>query len=403
MTAQPAAPTMHPVAATINKIKVELKKQFRERDDVIDAIWLAVLSNRHLFILGPPGTAKSFLIRESIARIGSMRYFETILSKTRPAEAVLGPFDIPELRDKGNLVRRYAGYLPDVDFAMLDEVGKMPATLGHDLLAVVLERRLHQVDPATGQSWVDVPLRSFFGGSNELPTNESDDAAALWDRLDLRVVVEDIQETGNWVDLMSQGADRSASATTIDFSDLADAADNVVPKVTIPHDVVEVMAKLREELRAMEIDPSTRRWMQTRAIMRASAFLDGRTEVTVDDIAVLRHMLWEDPTQIRAVERKTLSVSNPMAEEVLNLSEKVAEIRAEIQKMDPELAMDKRAALASQLAGNLKKLSREVGTLQQKAISTNHSTAAITKVAADLQKLQVDIYAEVLGAPIPTF
>ena len=165
------------VRTALHAIQSELNSSFFERTAVIEGMLLAVLAKEHCFILGPPGTAKSALTRAFFDRFTGGQYFEAILSKTRPAEAILGPFDIPELRDHGHLFRKINNFLPTANFAMLDEVGKMSPTLGHDLLAVVLERRLHQVNG--GRSWVDVPLYTFIGGSNELPTEESDDASAL--------------------------------------------------------------------------------------------------------------------------------------------------------------------------------------------------------------------------------
>ena len=45
-----------------------LKPQFVGRDEVIDLTALAVVAGEHLFLLGPPGTAKSALVREFAGR-----------------------------------------------------------------------------------------------------------------------------------------------------------------------------------------------------------------------------------------------------------------------------------------------------------------------------------------------
>lgn len=385
---------MHPVAATVNAIKAELKQQFFERDEAIDGIWLGILINQHTFMLGPPGTSKTYLTRECFGRILNKTYFEATLAKDRPAEAILGPLDIPALRDQGHYHRKTKGFLPESDYGMLDEIGKMPSTLGHNLLTILNERKLDQVNG--GRSTIDVPLRSVVGGSNELPTDENTDAAALWDRMVVRLVVEDIQDVDNFIRLMDVGAEPPANPTTIEFADLTDAVDNVIPHIKVPRDVLDALAKLRNELRdsAMEIIPSSRRWRQARPLLLANAFLDGRSEVTTDDIAVLRFALWEVPQQINTVERLVYGVSNPFMEKAMEYASKLQEVRTMV-------AAIQNVSEASEPMGRLKGLAREVGTLRQKALSAGASTAKIDALLADVTAVQQQVLTDVLGI-VPT-
>src|SRR6478752_3602575 len=260
----------HPAFVSLNAMQKELNQQFFERRDAIEGILLALVCKEHAFMLGLPGTGKTYLIREIMRRITGARYFEAIMSKTRPSEAILGPYDIPKLRDHGHFVRKTQDYLPTVEFAMLDEVGKMPLTLGHDLLSIVLDRKIHQVD-GSGTSVQDVPLRSFVGGSNELPTDESPDAAALWDRILVRIVVEEIAERANFAALLQGGAEPPAQPTKISLADLADASDNVVPATRMPNQVIDVVLTLRDQLKEKGIVPSSRRWTQAMKLPKAAA------------------------------------------------------------------------------------------------------------------------------------
>jgi MoxR-like ATPase len=275
---------------------------------------------------------------------------------------------------------------------MLDEVGKMSPTLGHDLLAVVLERRLHQVNG--GRSWIDVPLYTFIGGSNELPTDESDDAAALWDRMLVRVVVDQVQEAGNFIAMIS-GAGTSTTPTRVDFASLAHVIDVEVPAIGVPKDVLDTLVQLREVMRAEEYDPSGRRWKQCMKLLKASAWLADRTEVTVDDIGVLRHALWEKPEQIDKVERLTLQVSNPFAEAAHKFMERVKEIASEVTKAKP-LAVDKRAQIGVQLGGQLKTLQADIGKERQKAITTGASTTKLDEILGQVNATRRAVYKDCL-------
>jgi MoxR-like ATPase len=379
----------------LNKILDEVSSMFLERRAVIEALLLAVLAKEHGFILGPPGTAKSMLSREIFSRFPGAEYFEAILSKTRPAEAVLGPYDIPALRDHGHLHRKINGFLPTAHFAMLDEIGKMSPTLGHDLLAVILERRLHQVNG--GRSWIDVPLYSFIGGSNEHPAEESDDAAALWDRLLVRTHVDYIQESSNFATLLQSAVLLPAlpARTTIDFKDLADAIDNVVPTIQVPLNVIETVLRLRDDLRSQEIVPSDRRWRQCVKLLQAQAFLQGRSQVEEDDIGVLRHALWDLPTQIQAVERATLSLSNPVAEAAMKLLDDVEAIAAGIRDRKGQ-SIEARATYGSEVNGKVKVLLGELNQKRQECIAAGRSVTKLDEVADRITAVRRSIYIDLL-------
>jgi MoxR-like ATPase len=63
---------------TVGRLKQQvidvLKQRFVGRDEVVDLIALAVVAGEHLFLYGPPGTAKSALIRQFALGVRG-RYF----------------------------------------------------------------------------------------------------------------------------------------------------------------------------------------------------------------------------------------------------------------------------------------------------------------------------------------
>lgn len=389
--------TYHPVALALQAGVDELSRTFLERRRIIQAAVLALLSKEHMFIVGPPGTAKSALIRSICGLFDGAEYFEAILSKTRPAESVLGPYDIPALRDHGHLHRKFNGFLPTANLSMLDEMGKMSPTLGHDLLAVVLERVLHQVNG--GRSYIDVPLYTVFGGSNELPTNESDDAAALWDRMLVREVVDYLQESSNFAAMLTGKV--QPPTTVIPWADMAHVIDDVVPDIRIPSDVVETVLQLREALLQEDIVVSDRRWKASMKLLQSSAFMNGRSEASVDDIQVLRHSLWDMPNQISKVERLSLSVSNPIAEKALGLLEKAEEIAGEIRD-SKGLAADKTAAKATELSGRLKNISEDLGKVRQEALASGASVTKLDEVSDRLNAIKRSVYSDLMNFDLTT-
>lgn len=62
-------------------VMADMNEQVVEREELIEAIAIALLTRKNLFILGAPGQAKSFAINQFRARITGARQFERLLTK----------------------------------------------------------------------------------------------------------------------------------------------------------------------------------------------------------------------------------------------------------------------------------------------------------------------------------
>ncbi len=75
-----------------------MKREYVGKDEVIDLLGICLVAGENLFLLGPPGTAKSALVRSLAAKLDG-RVFDYLLTRfTEPSE-LFGPFDIRKLRD----------------------------------------------------------------------------------------------------------------------------------------------------------------------------------------------------------------------------------------------------------------------------------------------------------------
>ena len=81
---------------------------------------LAVVAGEHLFLLGPPGTAKSALVREFAGAVRG-QYFEYLLTRFSEPNEVFGPIDLVRLRE-GTVATVTTGMLPEAEFVFLDEL-----------------------------------------------------------------------------------------------------------------------------------------------------------------------------------------------------------------------------------------------------------------------------------------
>src|SRR5438270_4724464 len=169
------------VARLRGEVIEPLKERFVGRDEAIDLIALALVSGEHLFLHGPPGTAKSALIRHFAGAVRG-RYFEYMLTRFSEPNEIFGPIDIARLRE-GTVATVTTGMLPEAEFAFLDELFNANSAILNNLLTVLNERVYRR-----GAETHRLPLLSLFSASNHLP--EDDALQALFDRFLLRCKVD---------------------------------------------------------------------------------------------------------------------------------------------------------------------------------------------------------------------
>src|SRR5213076_910413 len=145
---------------------------------------LAVVAGEHLFLYGPPGTAKSALIRQFAGAVRS-RYFEYMLTRFSEPNELFGPIDIVRLRE-GVVATVTRGMLPEAEFVFLDELFNANSAILNKLLTVLNERIYRR-----GAETHRLPLLSLFSASNHLPEDEA--LRALFDRFLLRCPVDNLR------------------------------------------------------------------------------------------------------------------------------------------------------------------------------------------------------------------
>src|SRR5262249_58694617 len=80
----------------------------------------AVAAGEPLSLSGPPGPAKSALIRQFAGAVRG-RYFEYMLTRFSEPNEIFGPIDLVRLRE-GVVATVTAGMLPEAEFVFLDEL-----------------------------------------------------------------------------------------------------------------------------------------------------------------------------------------------------------------------------------------------------------------------------------------
>ena len=391
-TATATAPTKAPtVADSLRKIVAELGDQFLERREHIEALMYAVLAGQHAFILGPPGTGKSMLVRDMCDRFVGGTYWEILLDRQLGKEEVFGAIDIPAYEKTGKWFRDPEDSILEADIAFVDEVGKAGPAILNTLLTVFNERKA-KIKGVMSR----VPLITAVGASNELLEPE---LAAMWDRFLVRLVVDYIVEPGHFAALLASATiSNTANRTTVTLAELRRAIEIDVPAVKLPPGVIDTVIALRGELNAKSIQPSDRRWKQCMRLLQASAYLAGRDIVDDDDLQVLRFALWDTVEQIPEVDRHVLKLTSETTRVALEIAQSIEEIEAEIDKRQGQAAKE-RAAYGGEASFKLQELTKELTTAVEKANRAGRSTARLDGVSDRLRNVKVKVLQQCLNMP----
>ena len=267
-----------------------IKNQFVGKDTIVDLLGVALVARENAFLLGPPGTAKSALIRELSYCIEDGNNFEYLLTRFTEPNELFGPFDIRKLQE-GELVTNTTGMLPEASLVFLDEIFNANSAILNSLLTALNERIFRR-----GKEHRILPALLFVGASNQLPEEQS--LAALLDRFLLRIpcnyVAPDqlgaVLQAGWKLAVTEQTERPTITATSI--LDLQQQAQKI-DLSTIQAPFVDLVHRLRNAGLAL----SDRRAVKLQSLFAASALLSGRQQAEISDFWVIKY-IWDTEEQI---------------------------------------------------------------------------------------------------------
>jgi MoxR-like ATPase len=382
MKAQLAIATT-PALGRLHSVRSSLRARFLERDHIIDLLLAALVARLHVFLLGPPGCAKSFLAQAIVSSINGATDFTWLMSKFSTPEDVFGPLSLQALQ-QGRFERITVGKLPQAHVALLDEIFKSNSAILNACLTLMNERKF-----MNGTAVTDCPLITLIGASNELP--DGDDLEALFDRFALRLVVPYIVDPDNVKRLLSD--QRSPLPTATMTLDDLEACQQEATAVDVPDAFLDVLVDaVKPKLEEQGVRASDRRWQQIIRFLQAYAYLDGKGAVTIDHCDVLTDLLWRDPTSRPSITATVAAASNPTAARAAEIvdaaKEKVATLKT------PERDPQKRAewlSAASLAMDELDSMLKELAALGSSR-KVDDAAAAVTKLRKKIAEHVNTIY-----------
>ncbi|HTE51236.1 MAG TPA: AAA family ATPase [Kofleriaceae bacterium] len=291
------------LGAQFQEVARTLNAHFLDKQEIIRLLIISAIAGEHMVLIGPPGTAKSAIIR-MFARLLDARYFEYLLTRFTEPNELFGPVDIKEFRE-GRYIRRSENMLPSAEVVFLDEIFKSNSAILNSLLTIINERKF-----TSGPQVMDVPLISLFAASNEAPND--DNLSAMFDRFLLRVLSENL-DSYHFHELLARGVANEIRLMTgreggtapgrpdsirpiISARQLRDLQQNFDRFMVFPDEFMAKYKGLIFQIRSEGVTVSDRRAVKLLKLFAASAVFDGRPSVCDGDFFILRH-IWNNLDQ----------------------------------------------------------------------------------------------------------
>jgi len=113
-------------------------------------------------------------------------------------------------------------------------------------------------------------------------------------------------------------------------------AREAVGSVEIDRPLLESVAKIRRRLHDEGLSLSDRRYKESLSVVRAKAWLQGRTYAIEDDLAVLANILWDDPVNEPMVRGFVLDIANPQEKRAHEIADALQVAFTNLQGLEDE-------------------------------------------------------------------
>lgn len=303
------------LAPKIQGISLEVLARHIQRDEVVKATWLSLVSGRPAFFLGPPGVDKTGVVQGMAGRIDGAVFYDALMPIVVSAEQLLvESTSIEEVptADGGKQIRTRdeLGRAAGAHLLFADEIWKAEPRVLQALIDLAKGDGVRH----EGQQ-VKTPLLAFLSASNELPDPEGN-LGAIWSRMTIRVIVAALDRGGKKKLVKARlNRDRQGAESKLEASEGLTLEDVKAlrlarPHVEVPEEIVEITLDILQGLvedGGGDFDwawADDRRFGRLFDVMQANALLNGRMVVVKSDLAVLEWLLWDRPEQIPVVKAK---------------------------------------------------------------------------------------------------
>ena len=347
------------ITAALRQLRDQVASQFVARAEMAEAVAVALAAGEHVFVYGPPGTAKSSVLRCFASGIGG-KFFRIVLNPDITREDIVGPLDPGAVRN-GEWRRKWSKFAT-CDIAFLDEIWKASPQVANMLLDGLEERLV-----TDGDQDLPIPLISAVAASNEVPDDKA--LRAAYDRYLVRLSVGYLHDPDDFRAMLT-----SVGAATIqpmigpaDLRELNRAAEALA--LNPPPEVIEKLLEIWRTIGTGQI--SDRRWKKTLKLAAAYALVCNEA-LSPRHLGVARWTLWTEPDEETHIRNTVLGLTDPVGSDVLDCEALLADLKAKATNL-AGMKLQERA----EVAGKARKLVTRV----QKLASSSDAKAYQSRLA----------------------
>lgn len=312
-----------------------------EKEQIIAMALLCSIAGENMFLLGPPGTAKSMVASRLKMVFKDGKSFDYLMSRFSTPDEIFGPISISRLKNDDRYERLTSGYLPEADVVFLDEIWKAGPSIQNTLLTVINEHIFHN-----GGQIVRTPMKVLIAASNELPAKD-EGLEALWDRFLVRMVSNCIESDSSFFKMIKDVKVEMPELPDNLYitNDLYTQWQQESKDIDIQDSVVSAIKALRKSLDSLEKEDgnqlryyvSDRRWRKAYRLMQTSAYLNGRSDIDLTDYLLLIHSFWNDVECIpNVLNAFTSSISDKILRELSKIDKSIRQLMTSNQSPETE-------------------------------------------------------------------
>lgn len=296
-----------------------------EKEYEVSVGLLCAIAGENLFMIGPPGVAKSLIANRICHAFRDASFFNYLMSRFSTPDEIFGPVSISKLKDNDTYERNVAGYLPTVDVVFLDEIWKAGPGILNTLLTVMNERVYRN-----GQNVLKVKMKLLVAASNELP-DKTEGLGALWDRFLIRLPLSPVSDK-SFSRLLAIGGKENVQCEKPITETQYEKVRKEIACVSVAPQVMDCLLRIRMFCKAFRSEKtqaglyvSDRRWIQMVGLLKAVAYCNDRKEVLAGDCLLLTHCIWDNVEDVDDIRRGVVEVFWSKISEAIEVLEKKLE------------------------------------------------------------------------------
>ncbi|MFH0926766.1 MAG: MoxR family ATPase [bacterium] len=285
------------ITELINKSIHFIDKNLVGRKEVIKQSFYAILTGEHQLLIGRTGMAKSLLARQILGCFDKVSVFEKQLTKDTMPDNLFGMYDMETMK-KGKLFHNVEGSIVLADFAFIDEIFDANDMLLRSLLSLLNEKRL-----VNGEQIVESSLNTVISAANYIRV--TDVLEAVIDRFLYKSYIPEDKSLYYQVNIdmiyKNNVGNIAIPYSKIKLHELVELKKLIKGKdIEIPDFILFIKnyilkqyihrnRRSRQENSTFTI--SDRTSAKTQNLLKASALLAGRKEVSIDDLDNLHYLI----------------------------------------------------------------------------------------------------------------